>query len=143
VLQPWFENDFCADLLPLPGARYGSKRAVLKPKIVPKLFLTTQIGYNPFLFSLIDKEDNKKIVLANSILNINSIIEDNNLNLNSDINFNWLNYTTSVLLNEIYLLETDEDTHFLNDFDLYIFNNQVEYKTNLYKIYQNGFMKIE
>jgi len=115
----------------------------IRPKIVPKLFLTTQIGYNPFLFSLIDKEDSKKIILANSISNINSIIEDNNLNLNSDINFNWLNYTTSVLLNEIYVLEMEENPHFLNDFDLYIFNNQVEYKTNLYKIYQNGFMKIE
>jgi len=112
-------------------------------KIETKSIFSTQINYTPLLFSLTSKEDIKNLILANSIFNISSIIEDNNLNLGSDINFNWLNYTTSTLLNVAYNIEVEENLYFLNDFNLYMFFNQVNYKTNLYKIFQNGFIKIE
>ena len=112
-------------------------------KIETKSIFSTQINYTPLLFSLTSKEDVKNLILANSIFNISPIIEDNNLNLGSDINFNWLNYTTSTLLNVAYSIEIDENIYFLNDFNLYMFFNQVDYKTNLYKIFQNGFIKIE
>ena len=112
-------------------------------KIETKSIFTTQINYTPLIFSLTSKEDVKNLILANSIFNISPIIEDNNLNLGSDINFNWLNYTTSTLLNVAYNIEIDENLYFLNDFNLYMFFNQVNYKVNLYKIFQNGFIKIE
>jgi len=112
-------------------------------QIETKAILTTQINYTPLLFSLTNKDSIKNVILANSIFNISPVIEDNNNNVGSDIKFNWLNYTTSVLLNLAYNLQTDENRYFLNDFILYIFNNQVEYKVNLYKVFKNGFIKIE
>jgi len=112
-------------------------------KVKTNAILSTQINYTPLIFSLTNHDDVENLILANSIFNIDPIIEDNNLNLNSDIDFNWLNYTTSVLLNKAYNLERGEDQYFLNDFNLHIFYNQVEYKTNLYKIFQNGFIQIE
>jgi len=112
-------------------------------QIKPKSIFSPQIDYSPMLFSLTNREDIKNLIVANSILNIEPTIENNNLNLGSDIDFNWLNYTTSVLLNKAYLLETSDEEYFLNDFNLYIFDNQVKYKTNLYRIKQNGFIKIE
>ena len=111
-------------------------------KISPKSIFSTQINYSPLIFLLTNPEDIQNIIIANSIFDINPIIEDNNLNLGSDINFNWLNFATSTLLNEAYLLEIEEYKYFLNDFNLYIFNNQVNYHTNLYRIKGNGFIKI-
>jgi len=109
-----------------------------------KSILSTQLNYSPILFLLTNSEDTQDVILANSIFNIDSIIEDNNINLDSNIDFNWLNYTTSTLLNVAYNIETQkDDIHYLNDFDLYMFFNQVEYKINLYRIFQNGFIKIE
>jgi hypothetical protein len=113
-----------------------------KPQIEPKSLFTTQIGFNPFLFSLTNQDDVDNLILANSIFGIDPIIEDNNLNLGTDITFNWLNFTTSTLLNKAYNLEIGMDEFFLNDFNLYIFHNQVQYKTNLYRINRNGFIKI-
>jgi len=112
-------------------------------KIETKAVLSTQLNYTPFIFSLTNAEDVKSLIIANSIFNINPIIEDNNLNLGSDINFNWLVFTTSTLLNIAYNMEVKEDIHFLNDFGLYMFFNQINYKTRLYKVFQNGFIKIE
>ena len=111
--------------------------------IKPNLLLSTQINYSPLLFSLTTPEDTTNLIIANSILNINPIIESNNIILNSDIKYNWLNYTTSILLNKVYSLDNDDDSYYLNDFDLYMFYNQVEYKTNIYKIFKKGFIKIE
>jgi len=112
-------------------------------KIDTNAILSTQLNYTPLLFSLTSSADVSNLILANSIFNINPIIEDNNKNIGSDIDFNWLNYTTSTLLNLAYNLEINEDKHFLNDFNLYMFFNQIEYKTNLYKIFQHGFIQIE
>jgi hypothetical protein len=112
-------------------------------EIETKSIVTTQISYSPFIFALTNSDDVQNLILANSIFNINPVIEDNNLNLGTDIDFNWLNFTTSTLLNVAYNLETKDTYYYLNDFDLYIYFNQVEYKTNLYRIFQNGFIKIE
>jgi len=112
-------------------------------KIETKAIFSTQLNYTPFIFSLTNKADVDNLIIANSIFNINPIIEDNNKNLDSDIDFNWLNFTTATLLNVAYNLEIEEDINFLNDFNLYMFFNQINYKTNLYKIFNNGFIKIE
>jgi len=111
--------------------------------IKPKLVLSTQINYNPLLFSLTNLEDVKKFIVANSLLLPNIELLDNNMNLGSDLKFNWLNYTTSALLNKVYIDDMYEYPYFLNDFNLYIFDNQVEYKTKLYKVFENGFIEIK
>jgi len=112
-------------------------------RIRPKLELSTQLNYVPYIFTLTSDRDIKRIIIANSILNINPILEDDNLNLRVSINFNWFNYTTSTLLNLAYNLETKDDFHFLNDFGLYVYFNQVNYQTNLYRVFQNGFIKVQ
>jgi len=113
-------------------------------KVETKSILSTQLNYTPILFLLTNSDDTKDLIIANSIFNINNIIEDNNFNLGNNIDFNWLNYTTSTLLNVAYNIETKtDDIHYLNDFDLYMFFNQVDYKTNLYRIFQKGFIQIE
>jgi len=112
-------------------------------KIKPKLILSTQINYNPLLFSLTNLEDVKKFIVANSLSLPDIQLLDINMNLGSDLKFNWLNYTTSALLNKAYINKMKEYPYFLNDFNLYIFNNQVNYKTKLYKILDNGFIEIK
>ena len=111
-------------------------------RIRTKAILTTQLSYSPTLFLLTSSYDTKDMILANSIFNIDPIIEDNNNNLNSNIKFNWLNYTTSTLLNLAYNMEVGNNIYYLNDFHLNMFFNQVQYKTNLYRIFKKGFIKI-
>jgi len=106
------------------------------------LQFSTQINYDPNLISLTQPKAVEKIIIANSILNIPKFLIDYNDNLNTNITFNWLNFTSSVLANKIYNLKTDSDEFFLNDFKLEIFNNEVNYKTDLYQIINSGFKKI-
>jgi hypothetical protein len=112
-------------------------------RIEPKLVLATQINYNPLIFSLTNPEDVKNFIVANSLTLPNIKLLDVNMNLGTDLKFNWLNYTTSALLNKLYINEKYEYPYFLNDFDLYIFNNQIDYKTKLYRILYNGFIQIK
>ena len=111
-------------------------------RIHPKYIFSTQINYNPLLFSLTSRRDTYKMIIANSLLGTKIELLDKNMNLGSDIKYNWLNFTTSALLNQAYNLEMDENKYFLNDFNLYLFNNQIQYKTSLYRISRNGFIKI-
>ena len=112
-------------------------------RIKPILILSTQINYNPLIFAFTSPEDTKNMIIANSINFSNMKLLDINLNLSSDLKFNWLNYSTNLLLNKAYINEEMENSYFLNDFNLYIFDNQVNYKTKLFKIYKNGFIEIE
>ena len=108
-----------------------------------KLQLTTQINYNPILIGITQPQDIDKLLIANSIINYPLALEDINLLLNTDIKFNWLNYASNILLNKVYNLQTNGDEFFMNDFKIYIFNNQINYKTNLYQIINGGFKKID
>jgi hypothetical protein len=111
--------------------------------IKPQIILSTQINYNPLIFSLTSEEDTEKLIIASSLFNLDLKLLDVNLNLGSNLNFNWLNYTTSVLLNKVYIDYMNENSYFLNDFNLYMFNNQVVYKIKLFKIFKHGFVEIQ
>jgi len=112
-------------------------------EIETKLQFTTQIDYNPLLIEITQPQDVQKLLIANSLIKVPLFIEDTNLLLNSDIKYNWLNYATSVLLNKIYNKITDSDEFYMSDFNLYIFNNQINYKTKLYQIINGAFKAIE
>jgi hypothetical protein len=112
-------------------------------EITTKLIFAPQIDYNPLLIEITQPQDVEKLLIANSIISVPKEIEDTNLNLNSDIKYNWLNYSTSVLLNKIYNKITQNDEFYMNDFKLYIFNNQINYKTKLYQIIKGAFTPIE
>ena len=109
----------------------------------PSKIFSTQINYNPLIFTLNQTNSIKNMIIASSISKSNPIIKENNLLLNSNIQYNWLNFSSSVLMNLAYNLETDYDGLYANDFYLYLFNNQINYKTNLYQIKRNGFEKIK
>ena len=110
--------------------------------IQPTLELSTQINYDPLLISITQPQDIQKLILANSILNIPAVLEDYNQLLYSNIKFNWLNYSATLLANKIYNTKTQGDEFYLNDFRIYMFNNQINYKTRLYQIINNSFKSI-
>ena len=110
--------------------------------IQPDLEFSAQINYDPLLIEITQPQDVEKLIIANSILNVPDILEDYNQLLNSDIKFNWLNYSSTLLANKIYNENIGGDEFYLNDFEIYIFNNQINYKTKLYQIIDNSFRKI-
>ena len=112
-------------------------------EIETKLVFAPQIDYNPLLIEITQPQDVTKLLIANSIITVPTEIEDTNLNLGSDIKYNWLNYATNVLLNKAYNKITQNDEFYMNDFNLYIFNNQINYKTKLYQIINGAFKPIE
>ncbi len=116
---------------------------ITSKEINTKLIFAPQIDYDPLLIEITQPQDVKKLIISNSLIKIPKDIEDINLNLNSDIQYNWLNYATSVLLNKLYNKKTQNDEFYINDFNLYIFNNQVNYKTKLYQIINGAFVPIE
>lgn len=101
-----------------------------------KQILSTQLNYSPFLFTLTQKPDRRKVIIANSIGKIpDDIIEYNNL-LNNNIIYNWVNYST--ILGVEYLLNDNLDM-----FEgVEIKDNQVDYSVELYKARDNSFEKI-
>ncbi|WP_457564569.1 hypothetical protein [Caminibacter sp.] len=111
--------------------------------IETKLVFASQIDYNPLLIEITQPQDVQKLLISNSILTVPNEIEDTNLNLNSDIKYNWLNYSTNILLNKIYNKYTQNDEFYMNDFNIYIFSNQINYHTKLYQILNGAFTPIE
>ena len=101
-----------------------------------KQILSTQLNYSPFLFTLTQRPDRRKVVIANSIGKLpDDLIEYNNL-LNNNIIYNWVNYST--ILGVEYLLNGN-----LDKFEgVEIKDNQVNYSVELYKAKDNSFEKI-
>ena len=112
-------------------------------QINTKLQFSTQINYDPLLIAITQPQDVKKLIIANSIINPPVKIEDYSLLLNSDIKYNWLNYATDILLNKIYNESLNEDSFYMNDFGVYIFDNQIEYKIKLYQIINHAFKQVK
>jgi len=106
-------------------------------EINPKEILSSQLNYSPFLFTLTQKPDRRKVIVANSINKLpDSLVEYNNL-LNNNIIYNWVNYST--ILGTEYLLNNN-----LNNFEgVEIKNNQVEYLVELYRVRDSSFKKID
>ena len=102
-----------------------------------KQILSTQLNYTHYLFTLTQKPDRRKVVIANSIGKLpNDLIEYNNL-LNNNIIYNWVNYST--ILGVEYLISGNLDLFEGVD----IKNNQVDYLVELYRVKDNSFEKIE
>jgi hypothetical protein len=107
---------------------------ITSKNIEPYLIFSPQLCYSPDIIFLTQKKDRKKLIIANSIINPPLEINDYATVLNSDIKYNWLNYATDVLVNKIYNMQNNEDLFYMSDFYIYIFDNQLNYKTKLYKV---------
>lgn len=89
--------------------------------------LSTQINYDPLLFSMTQYRDRKGMIIANSIgENNNILIEANNL-LGNDIVYDWINYTTTVGADLLYHLITQG----AREYELPLVENQVQYPIRL------------
>ena len=104
---------------------YHSKR--------PKYLLSTQINYNPLILTLTQHRDRKKMVIANSITNVDDKLIEMNKFLDNDILYNWINYSSSFAIDYFYNDITNNNRLFNQE----VINNQVQYKTVLYKPARN------
>lgn len=99
----------------------------------PYVILSTQLNYTPLIISLTQYLDRKNFLIANSIENANVKVEEIASLLDSDIVYNWVNYSTLIGIN--YLLKN-------KPFEFNpIVNNQVQYRTTIYKNTAFGFRK--
>ncbi|WP_024787816.1 MULTISPECIES: hypothetical protein [unclassified Lebetimonas] len=116
---------------------------ITSKEIEPFLVFSPQLCYSPSIIFLTQPNDIDKLIIANSIIRPPLMINDYALLLNSDIRYNWLNYAADILVNKIYNMQNSEDLFYMNDFYIYIFNHQINYKTKLYKILNNSFKEVE
>jgi len=107
------------------------------------LTLSPQLGYDPLMILLTQPKDVKNLIIANSIINPPLLINEYANLLNSDIKYNWMNYATLILANKIYNKQNSEELFFMSDFNIYIFNNQIDYKVKLYKIISSSFKEVQ
>ena len=99
--------------------------------------LSTQLNYTPLIFSLTQKRDRKKLIVANSIGNIPIELEEYNTLIGNNLSFSWVNYST--IIGVEYLLNNNIDIFK----DLSLVENQVEYPVHLYKVGNNSFKLIK
>lgn len=89
--------------------------------------LSTQINYDPLIFTMTQYHDRKNMIIANSINLHNSVITETNALLNNDINYDWINYATTVGTDYFYFLATSNE----REYPLEIHGDQIDYPINL------------
>jgi hypothetical protein len=99
----------------------------------PAVILSTQLNYTPLIISLTQYLDRKNFLIANSIESVDFKMEETAALLDADIVYNWVNYSTLIGIN--YLLKNQ--SFVFNP----IVNNQVQYRTQIYKNTAYGFRK--
>ncbi len=91
--------------------------------------LSTQINYDPILFSMTQYNDRKEMIIANSIGHNNNILVEANTFLSNDIVYDWINYATTVGTDLFYHLITRSD----REYDLPLDMNQIKYPISFVK----------
>jgi len=95
--------------------------------------LTTQNNYTPLLFVLTQKEDTTKLIVANSINNVDTKLYNINKIIGNNIKYDWVNYSTILGLE---YFKTKNKLLFEN---IEIIDNQINYPVNLFKTKNNSF----
>jgi len=104
--------------------------------IYPQMIFSTQINFDPVLMSLTQDEDRKKLVLANSIEDVNNKLKDEIVSYGGNIIYEWVDYSTLVGIN--YLINGN------NDFiATKIVENQAVYTPRIFKSTAYGFVEIK
>jgi len=100
---------------------------------------STQINYDPLIFSMTQKQDRADMLIANSInINNNTLIEANSL-LSNDIVYDWINYATTVGADLFY----HKITHQERTYPLPVVDNQVLYPISIVKPSGSRFEVVE
>ncbi len=101
--------------------------------------LSTQINYNPLIFTMTQPQDRKNMIITNSItVENNTIIEANSL-LNNDISYDWINYATTIGIDYFYFLSSDNK----REYPLDIIQNQVNYPITMVEPGFSKFLTID
>ncbi len=99
--------------------------------------LSTQINYDPLLLSMTQYIDRKKMIVANSIIENNSVLIETNSLLGNDIVYDWINYTTTIGVDYFYNQITGEE----KEYNISITNNQIIYDIELLRPGRTKFLK--
>jgi len=89
--------------------------------------LSTQINYDPLLLSITQYKDRSKMLIANSISQKNRHMSETNTLFDNDIDYDWINYSTTIGVDFLYSLVTDEERLYALEVD----KNQVNYPVTL------------
>ncbi len=101
--------------------------------------LSTQINYDPLIFSMTQTQDRDNMLIANSInINNNTLIEANSL-LSNDIVYDWINYASTVGADFFY----HQITHTERTYQLPMVDNQVLYPISIVKPSGSRFKVVE
>jgi len=111
--------------------------AINAEELLISSIVSTQINYTPLLFSLTQKNDRTKLVIANSIGMIPNELEEYNTLIGNNLSYSWVNYAT--IIGVEYLLNNNIDIFE----DLSLKNNQVIYPVKLYRIGNYSFRRIQ
>ncbi len=91
--------------------------------------ISTQINYDPLIFSTTQYRDRKSMYIANSISQNSAVLTETNRLLGNDITYDWINHSTSIGIDFFYYLMTGEP----REYQIQIFNNQVQYPIEIIK----------
>ncbi len=94
--------------------------------IYPDFIFGTQANYDLNLLTLTQDEDRKKLIIANSIANIDKRLKEEINSMGADLNFSWVDYSTLVGVN--YLLNGNNSL-----IPTKIENNEAIYTPRLFK----------
>ena len=106
-------------------------------ELVAYALLSTQIGYNPTIFSLTQPEDRENFYIANSISNKDAALSYLNEMLGQSVDYNWVAYATSVGFDYFYTTKMNEGAKSL--FSEKMQDNQIIYETKLVQALEFGF----
>ncbi|MGX3010454.1 hypothetical protein ACWIUD_02670 [Helicobacter sp. 23-1044] len=107
-------------------------------KETPPYIFSTQINYNPALLSLLRGINTKNLLIANSIGTSDERLLEYSALLSGDLKYDWVNYSTALGVDLFLSKMKDGIERFFKES---VENSQVAYKTQLYGIENNGFVK--
>lgn len=105
--------------------------------IKPNVVLSTQLNYNPKIFSLTQSRDRQRLVVASSIGQVDDKLVDIVSTYGANIKYNWVDYSTLVGINYIY---DENNKDIVNE---QIEENQVVYYPRLFKTTNSAFLEIK
>ncbi len=89
--------------------------------------LSTQINYDPLIFSITQYDDRKNMIIANSITKTNKVFTHSNALLGNDIRYDWINYATTVGMDYFF----SKITNLPREYDIDMIENQLYYPIEL------------
>ncbi|RXJ83821.1 hypothetical protein [Arcobacter cloacae] len=105
--------------------------------VFPKIIFSTQVAYDPMLMVLTQDKDRERLVIANSIDDVNSKLKDEITTLGGNITFEWVDYSTLVGINYLFY---DNNSPLI---PTQVVNNEVIYTPRLFKSTEIGFLEIK